>query len=76
MPAKPDRHNWNELHTYLHIHQTYLDLAMDQGIALSHDLGQFELLQDGARLIGRIVCRHGMFLDVDKQLEIMDRNGP
>ncbi len=77
MLAKPDRHNWNELNTYLRIHESYLAQAVESGFVLSHDLDAFEpdVLQGELILAGRIECKNGLFLDVDKHLEILDRQG-
>lgn len=40
-----------------------------------HNLDRCDVLSDEAILSGRIVCQNGMFLDVAKQLEILDRGG-
>lgn len=48
---------------------------MERGIVREHNLDQCDVLSDEAILSGRIVCQNGMFLDVAKQLEILDRGG-
>lgn len=75
MPPKPDRHDWNELNSYFRIHEAYLDRAMADGFVIGHDLDQPLVLSDEVILTGRIECQHDLFLDVDKRLEIMNRNG-
>ncbi len=75
MPAKPNRHDWNALDTYFHIHEAYMQRFMDDGFVIDHDLGNPLVLSDTVRLSGRIRCQHGIFLDVDKVLEIERRNG-
>jgi hypothetical protein len=75
VPETRDSHDWNALDTYFIIHDAYLQRAMDDGFVLSHNLSNPLVLPDTVVLRGRIDCEHGIFLDVDKVLEVMYRGG-
>lgn len=67
-----DRHGWTSLQAYLNAHHRHLDRFRDYFIesdSLTYSVanpGRFEIR-------GRIHCRHGLFIDVDKTLEFNER---
>lgn len=68
-----DPHGWNGLQNYLKVHERYLeDLRGDfvLGDSLQYDFPTPDLFE----IRGRVSCQHGLFVDVDKTLEINDRN--
>lgn len=78
MPADP--HDWNELGNYLLIHERRVQAFVDEGFILSNGLEE-SIYRDrfghprAVKISGRLECDHGLFLDVDKDLEVMVRDG-
>lgn len=69
---RPDRHGWNALPKYLQIHERRLDDFRGDFVLDDNLVGTF-VGRDHYRIVGRIACRHGLFIDVDKTLEINRR---
>ena len=66
--SKPDRHGWNALDHYLTIHDQHLDRR--RYFIESHSL-VFAFVGDNVlTFLGRIDCAYGLFIDVDKTLEM------
>lgn len=69
----PDRHGWNALDKYLQSHDRRLD-------DLRHDFVLADNLERGFvdaghyEIRGRAICRHGLFVDVVKVLEVDRRH--
>ncbi len=70
---KPDRHGWNALDKYLQIHDRRLD-ALRGDFVLADNLTYGFVDQYHYEIRGRIVCRHGLFVDVVKTLEVDRRH--
>ncbi len=71
-PRPGDPHGWTSLQNYLNVHHRRLDnLRGDFIVAdnLRYDFPSPWLFE----IRGRIFCQHGLFLDVDKTLEINRR---
>jgi hypothetical protein len=69
-------HDWNTLDNYLHVHARYMELHLASGFVIADDLA-FEFRDDPSALVirGRIQCRHGLFVDVDKTLVVREQRG-
>jgi len=66
---QPDRHGWIALDRYLHIHRRRLDEFRD-GFVIADNL-TYAFEGPSAFIIrGRIICGHGLFIDVVKVLEL------
>ena len=65
------RHDWNDFHRYVHIHERYMEQLRYEGIEADslHWLPD----GDGIRLSGRIWCSTDVYLEVDKRLEFNHR---
>jgi hypothetical protein len=74
VPAKPDRHGWNSLENYFHIHESRMRDFLEDGFVIEDGL-KTEALQDTLILTGRIRCQHGLFVDVYKVLAVEQRHG-
>lgn len=68
-----DPHGWNALHNYLKVHHRYLD-DLRGDFVVDDDLEYDVPARDLFEIRGRIRCRHGLFVDVDKTLEINEKN--
>jgi len=69
--ASGDPHGWNSLENYLHVHHRRLNEFRDHfvvGDNLSYELVDLHTFA----IKGRVHCEHGLFLQVDKTLEIND----
>lgn len=66
-------HGWNSFHNYLKVHHRYLDDL--RGDFVVDDTLDYDFPASSAfEIRGRVRCRHGLFVDVDKTLEINERN--
>ncbi|MGI8642707.1 MAG: toxin-antitoxin system TumE family protein [Thermomicrobiales bacterium] len=64
-----DRHGWTSLQNYLNVHHRYLDDLREHFI-LDDDL-QYLFPREGLfKIAGRIHCRNGLFIDVNKHLRV------
>lgn len=71
--SRRDRHGWNALPKYLKAHHGHLDRL--RGYLIEEDDLQYDFLPPNLYVIsGRVRCRHGLFVDVNKTLEINARN--
>jgi hypothetical protein len=67
-----DPHGWNSFQKYIQVQESHLDRFRDYFIETDNlqytfpSAARFEIR-------GRIRCRHGLFIDVDKTLEFNDR---
>lgn len=70
---RPHSHDWNALPKYLKAHEGHLDSL--RGYFVEDDDLQYDYLPpDMYEIKGRIRCKHGLFVDVNKTLEIDDKN--
>ena len=68
-----DPHGWNALGNYLKVHHSYLDMFREN-LVLGDSL-QYEFPSpDVFEIRGRVACQHDLFVDVDKTLEVNERN--
>lgn len=68
-----DPHGWNSIENYRIVHESHLDRFRDYFID-SDDLEYTFPRPAIFEIVGRIHCRHGLFIDVDKTLEFNDRH--
>lgn len=68
-----DPHGWNALPNYLKVHHRYLD-DLRGDFVLEDSLDYDFPAPDTFEIRGRVWCRHGLFVDVDKTLEVDERN--
>jgi len=68
-----DPHGWNALQNYLKVHHGYLDFLRDVFVE-DDELEYGFLAADLFEIRGRIKCKHGLFMDVDKTLEVNEDN--
>lgn len=70
--SRGDPHGWNPLENYLTVHHSYLDDL--RGYFVVGDDLQYDFpVEDVFEITGRVACRHGLFVDVQKTLEVNDR---
>ena len=67
-------HDWYPYERYKAVHWRYMTILVDEGLIESDDL-DIEEVRDGRRLRsvfirGRINCRNGVMIQVDKELEV------
>lgn len=68
-----DPHGWNDLDSYLTIHDSWLERF--QGFFLIENQLRLDMLGPATLVIrGRLLFAGGLFIDVDKTLEINERN--
>lgn len=67
-----DSHGWNALDNYLKIHHGYLDGFRDYFV-LEANLEEQFVTADVFEIRGRIRCDRGLFIDVDKTLQVNER---
>jgi hypothetical protein len=78
--APADRHNCNEFGNYLLIHDHHIQAFMDEGFVLS-DGSNAIVARDRQRrpaavaIEGRLTCIHGLFVDIEKHLDVMAHGG-
>lgn len=65
-----DHHDWNRIERYLTIHHRHLDDRRGGFIVDEEDNLAYDAVGDGLKIIGRIHCAHGLFVDVNKTLAI------
>lgn len=68
-----DSHGWTPFQNYLKVHHSYLDDLRDDFVVddnLRYEFVTAQLFE----IRGRIWCQHGLFVDVDKTLEVNTRN--
>jgi hypothetical protein len=68
-PRRPDPHGWNTLDNYLKTHFGHLDRLEVAGDILGDTLTYEWIGPHEFHIRGRIICRGGLFVDVDKHLE-------
>jgi hypothetical protein len=68
-----DPHGWNSLQNYLKVHERRLDDLRGHYV-LDDTLEKTFPAPDVMEIRGRIGCKHGLFVDVRKTLEINDRD--
>ena len=54
------------------MHHSYLDDLLESGEVVDSRLSYVDEM-DKYLIVGRLVCRHGLFLDVEKKLRVNDR---
>lgn len=64
-----DPHGWASLQNYLNVHHAYLD-RLRHDVILHDNLAYDFSPPDEFKIHGRILCHHGLFVDVQKTLEI------
>ena len=75
-----DRHDWNELGNNPLIHERLNVAFMDEGVVLSDAL-RVIITRDrqkrpaAVEIKGRLTCTHGLFVDIEKHLDVMVRDG-
>lgn len=69
---KRDRHGWNAIQGYFNAHERCLDELKNYFIE-AETLSITTIGTGSIQIEGRIVCKHGLFLDVLKTLELNDR---
>jgi hypothetical protein len=78
--APADQHGWNEYGNYLLIHERHIQAFMDEGFVLSDGLNVI-IARDRQRrpvavsIEGRLTCINGLFVDIEKHLDVMERGG-
>lgn len=78
--APADRHGWNELGNAIIIHERRLQSFLDEGFVITHNV-QVRVFHNRAhapvavKIAGRILCVHHLFLDVETDLDVMQRGG-
>ncbi len=70
---RKDPHGWNALDNYLKVHHGYLDGYRDYFV-LEENLEERFVTTDVFEIRGRIRCDHGLFIDVDRTLEVNERD--
>jgi hypothetical protein len=59
-------HGWNSLDNYLHVHSRRMQDFQDEEFVVDDSLTLQILRADRLAIVGRIRCRGGLFIDVDK----------
>lgn len=72
-PNRPHSHGWNALPKYLKAHEGHLDNLRGHFVE-ADDLRHDYLPPDLLVISGRVWCHHGLFVDVEKTIEIDDRS--
>lgn len=78
--ARADRHGWNELGNYLLVHERRVQDFVDAGFFLTSS-PEVDTAYDRrglprlVKIRGRLRCAHDLFVDVDKDLDVMERGG-
>jgi hypothetical protein len=68
-----DPHGWNDLNNYLNVHDSWLERF--HGYFLIQNQLKFDILGPATLVIkGRLLFVGGLFIDVEKTLEINERN--
>jgi hypothetical protein len=65
-----DRHGWNSIENYLHVHDRRISDFMAEGFVRHDGLVREWLEADTIVITGRIHCAHGLFVDVEKYLAV------
>lgn len=68
-PQRPDPHDWNSLDNYLAVHDSALKHWADWFIVANSIIPEM-IAGDRLRLSGRLLCQDGLYIDVDKTLEV------
>lgn len=68
-----DPHGWNALANYLNVHHRRLD-DLREYFVIGDDLQYDFPTAYTFEIRGRVRCRHGLFVDVDKTLEVNDKH--
>jgi hypothetical protein len=73
---RSDRHGWNSLENYFHVHDRRIADFIAEGFVLHDGLEREWLGSDTIVIQGRIRCAHGLFVDVEKYLAVkISRSG-
>ena len=74
-----DKHDWNELGNYLFLHGLHLQGFVEEGFVVHNQVRESSLFNRNelvsVTLAGRLICEHGLFVDVEKNLEVAERDG-
>lgn len=62
-------HGWNSLDNFLKVHDAHLARLTEAGDIMGHSLDERWAEPTEYRIHGRVLCRGGLFVDVDKHLQ-------